>query len=541
MIKLSQERTKHLLSIHGWSGVLLGLLLYAVICTGTVAVFSTEIGDWSNPLATPSETGLPSGINTLVQTLADQVDPAYREEFFLFSSAGGRLMLQFEGHQPASPTPGSSEPAPHYGVLYAIDPNRLQVINRVEGPEAVLDEARHVADALADFFVELHVRLHIPSPWGLFVTGVLGLIMMVAAITGFLVHRHLIRELFTIRRHKDGLLRARDAHVIAGTWTLPFAFVLAFTGSFFSFATSLGLPAMAMVVFEGDQERALAEVFGEPATIEDRDVPVANLDAILNDAEQRTGVRPNFVAGGHWGKAGAEIRVFSPAREGMLTGRSPVYAAESGQFLRDQPVLVGQQPSAGNTVAALMAPLHFGHFAGLASKAAWFALGFAGAYVALTGLLLWTQRRATQPFWQRMTRVVHWVGYGLPLSMAMTPYGTFVAQSKGWPVLSAQWWVFGCGVLLSLFIAGLARSSLHIRRCIVALTGLALLGLPAVRMLTGGPGWAEALSTGRNGIVAGDLVMLCGALACWLLCWFGARPADQRKPVHAASTQEAVV
>ena len=111
MIKLSQERTKHLLSIHGWSGVLLGLLLYAVICTGTVAVFSTEIGDWSNPLATPSETGLPSGINTLVQTLADQVDPAYREEFFLFSSAGGRLMLQFEGHQPASPTPGSSEPA----------------------------------------------------------------------------------------------------------------------------------------------------------------------------------------------------------------------------------------------------------------------------------------------------------------------------------------------------------------------------------------------------------------------------------------------
>ncbi len=522
MITLSQERTKHLLSIHGWSGVLLGLLLYAVICTGTVAVFSTEIGDWSNPLDTPSEAGLPSGINTLVQTLADQVDPAYREEFFLFSSAGGRLMLQFEGHQPASATPGSSEPAPHYGVLYAIDSNRLQVINRVEGPEEVLDKARHV-------------------PWGLFVTGVLGLIMMVAAITGFLVHRHLIRELFTIRRHKDGLLRARDAHVIAGTWTLPFAFVLAFTGSFFSFATSLGLPAMAMVVFEGDQDRALAEVFGEPATIEDRDAPVANLDAILNDAEQRTGVRPNFVVGGHWGKAGAEIRVFTPAREGMLTGRSPVYAAETGQFLRDQPVLVGQQPSAGNTVAALMAPLHFGHFAGLASKAAWFALGFAGAYVALTGLLLWTQRRAAQPVWQRMARVVHWVGYGLPLSMAMTPYGTFVAQANGWSVLSAQWWVFGCGVLVSLFIACLARTSLHIRRYTVALTGLALLGLPAVRMITGGPGWADALSTGRTGIAAGDLVMLSGALACGLLCRFGARPADQRSPVRAASTPEAVV
>ena len=34
MIRLSQERTKTLLAIHGWSAVFLGLLLYAVIVTG---------------------------------------------------------------------------------------------------------------------------------------------------------------------------------------------------------------------------------------------------------------------------------------------------------------------------------------------------------------------------------------------------------------------------------------------------------------------------------------------------------------------------
>ena len=35
MIKLSQERTKELLAIHGWSGIILGLLLFEVPCTRT--------------------------------------------------------------------------------------------------------------------------------------------------------------------------------------------------------------------------------------------------------------------------------------------------------------------------------------------------------------------------------------------------------------------------------------------------------------------------------------------------------------------------
>ena len=34
MIRLTQERNRFLLAVHGWSGTLLGLLLYAVILTG---------------------------------------------------------------------------------------------------------------------------------------------------------------------------------------------------------------------------------------------------------------------------------------------------------------------------------------------------------------------------------------------------------------------------------------------------------------------------------------------------------------------------
>ena len=50
MLKLARRDTKTLLAVHGWSGILLGLLLYAVICTGMAAVFAAEINDWSSPL-----------------------------------------------------------------------------------------------------------------------------------------------------------------------------------------------------------------------------------------------------------------------------------------------------------------------------------------------------------------------------------------------------------------------------------------------------------------------------------------------------------
>ena len=47
MIRLPQRETKLMVAVHGWSGVVLGLLLYAVIVTGTAAVFAQEIKFWS--------------------------------------------------------------------------------------------------------------------------------------------------------------------------------------------------------------------------------------------------------------------------------------------------------------------------------------------------------------------------------------------------------------------------------------------------------------------------------------------------------------
>src|SRR5262249_29945753 len=162
-------------------------------------------------------------------------------------SGGGRVNLRYHRHelQPDG-KPGER------GVEFEVDPATWRILDKRAGwDDDIAAETR--ATGIADFLINLHVRLHIPEPWGLVVTGILGLAMMIAAVTALLIHRHLIADLFTMRLNRDALLRRRDLHVVAGSWNLPFAFILAFTGSFFSFASTIGLPAIAMVSFNGNQ------------------------------------------------------------------------------------------------------------------------------------------------------------------------------------------------------------------------------------------------------------------------------------------------
>ena len=98
MIRLSQARSKTLLAIHGWSAVALGLLLYAVIVTGTLAVFEDAIGVWADPMPVAPVEEIPNGTGALMADIAARIDPAYLDEVFLFSGTGEHLRVLFHYH-----------------------------------------------------------------------------------------------------------------------------------------------------------------------------------------------------------------------------------------------------------------------------------------------------------------------------------------------------------------------------------------------------------------------------------------------------------
>lgn len=508
MIHLAKDKTKAMVAVHGWSGILLGLLLYAVVLTGTVAVFAEEIGAWSaGHVATRSAFQRPMA-DTLRQ-LGDETPAKYREAVDLFETGDHDLGLFFHRHEMDGGELISR------GIFYVVGQDG-RIVHRQTGTNEDVYGARN-DNALSAFLVDTHVRLHVPNPWGLLLTGILGLSMLVAAISGLLIHRHLFKDIFTLRHSGSPVLANRDAHSVAGTWSLPFAFVLAFTGSFFSFFGTIGVPVVAMAAFGGNVQALTEAVYGNPGKPDPRPAAIGNMDRINTDAIARAGAIPTFVTIENFGRADAKVTTYHPPKAGAIAPMSLLYDGATAAFVQEKP-LIGPKPSTGGTLAAIMSPLHFGNFAGLLSKAIWFGLGFAMCYVTYTGIRLWLVRRegGVRSFaWLEWTNIV--VGLGLPFALAVSAAAFLLAM----PIGSATWWTpagFLIGAALVIAAGAIAPSAVRLSRWLRGATGMLLILLPPLRLLTGGPGWGIAIAANQPIIVTLDIAfLLAGGWLLWQL------------------------
>ncbi|WP_336967401.1 PepSY-associated TM helix domain-containing protein [Sphingobium aromaticiconvertens] len=507
MIHLKKDETKAMVAVHGWSGILLGLLLYAVVLTGTAAVFAEEIGAWSaGHVATRSVFETP--IDATVRRLAAQTPAQYHEGVNLFEIGDHHLGAFFHRHE----IDAKGVPVER-GIYYQLDGDG-RIARTIHGTDEEVFGPRN-DDALSSFLVDTHVRLHVPNPWGLLLTGILGLAMLVAAISGLLIHRHLFKDIFTLRTRANPVLVDRDRHSVAGTWSLPFAFILAFTGSFFSFFGTIGVPVVAMAAFSGNVQALSDAVFGNPGAPDPRPTAIGNLDRITSDSIRRAGGAPTFVAIENFGRADAKITSFHNPRSSDIEPVSLLYNGASATFVHAKPA-VGTRPSVGGTLTGIMGPLHFGNFAGMISKAIWFGLGFAMCYVTFTGMCLWVVRRkddARSFAW--LERTVTVVGFGLPFGLTVSAAAFLVAMPLG---LAVYWTTaaFLIGSALAIAMGIFASSNDMLARMLKGATGLVMLALPALRLFAaGGPGWSEAIAVNQPIIAALDIAfLLTGA---WLI------------------------
>ncbi|MEM6488755.1 MAG: PepSY domain-containing protein [Pseudomonadota bacterium] len=523
MIEMSQERTKRMVAVHGWSGTVLGLLLYAVVFTGAVAVFASEIGAWSRGGAVDTS-GLPDRLHRHLAHYAGKVDPAYHERINVSTRVDGTVRLSFQ-HRRRDPTTGATD---EHAEVFFIRPDDGAMVRRQSGVlrDIVGDDPR---DALERFLVDLHVRLYVPEPWGLLLTGVLGLAMMAAAVSGMLMHRHLLRDLFTAPRGHGRLADTRDRHVLAAAWGLPFSILLAFTGAFFSFAISLGVPLVALVAFGGDQDRLIATVLAPPTLGESRPASLASLDYVMADARIRAGAPVTGMLIERFGTDRAMVTTRHAAANGALLPTTLSFDGETRRFLGEKPTL-GTVPSAGSAAVSLMLPLHFGNFAGVASKTAWFALGLAMSFVIATGMLLWVRRRQQRPLWRRFGIAVEVTIWSLPIGLLGSAVAFFLTLPSGDPI---RWTPAGfvAALLIAVWIGARCRD--RVRR-LRSVAGVLCLGLPLLRHLTGGTSWSEALIDGQSAVLTIDLLLLCagGVLLAARTAWPARRPAMAMGPAE---------
>ena len=382
--------------LHTWFGLWLGFVLMAVFFFGTLSVFDREIDRWAMP-DTRFEPQPMASYDTVLTRVFPQVDAEEHE----LAAARRRVGELPEQLQPVGWGAYTTHRDPVLDVFveYAV-PNPDDPFDHVHGHVTI--DPRNGAilphDRLkvgSEFFYPMHYSLHIEwRQLGTWLVGVAALIMLVALISGVVIHRRLFRELFTFRRHKQTQRSVLDLHNLTGVVALPFHFIFALSGlTIFAFLylpvgeTVLAKPAHSYLVEEAARRGLPFLPSGEPA-------PTASVDAMVIEAKSRWAERGHpgevgFLWVTHPGDSNSFVSIFRAGSDRVaLVGQGIHFDAASGEVLYEEP-----PPSAIMGVNEFLTGLHLQHFEHWPLRWLYVFGGLAGCVCIATGFVFFVAKR----------------------------------------------------------------------------------------------------------------------------------------------------
>lgn len=353
--------------VHKWSGLIPTVFLLMLCITGLPLIFHDEIdaamedGASSALAGTPSaEGGLPLDA-MLATALAER--PGEVPLFMAFSPDSPLLTVT------TGPTPDA-----------AGEDMSLLFLDRATG--ASLGPAP--TNPVMDFLLQLHTDMFLGLP-GMWVLGAMGLLFVVALISGTVLYAPFMRRLAfgTVRADRSERVKRLDQHNLIGVVALAWMAVIGLTGAINAFADPLtdswrdGEVAAMAAAYEGEAPLP-------PSRYGSLDTAMASAQAAL------PGRSPQFIGfpGGDW-SSGHHYAIFfqgdRPLTQNLLT--PALVDAETGELTdaRTMPAL--------NQALMMSKPLHFGDYGGLPLKIVWALLTCATIWVLWTGVMLWLRRR----------------------------------------------------------------------------------------------------------------------------------------------------
>jgi len=360
--------------LHTWLGLLCGWLLYFMFVTGTLGYVDTEIDRWMRPELPPA-------------TYPQRAEPAARAGLaYLAANAPGAhrwtisvpvdrndpyLRVTWRGAQ------GAGSPA---GAAY-LDPATGQAfpVRQTGGGQALY---------------QMHWTLHaMPIPVAEWIVGVATMCMLVAIVTGIVVHRRIFADFFTFRPGR-GQRSWLDAHNLASVVSLPYQVMITYSGLVFLMFSFMPLPLLGWYGPGAQGSKAfLEEVFPSPSRADatGRSAPMVPLETLLADVRPRlAGAAITRLEFDNPGDAAARVTVVGDFAAGPLRAADLfTYHGASGELLSSRP----RWSSGPKAFRDLMLGLHEGLFAGPVLRALYIFSGCLGATMVATGLVLWTVKR----------------------------------------------------------------------------------------------------------------------------------------------------
>lgn len=470
--------------LHSWSGLILGWLLFAIALSGTATVFRSEISGWMRPevvATTPPDAAIKAAVRWL---------EAHHPK------AAGWYLTAPDERIPTTQAVFDDAAAPAGYRDIALDP--------VSGSP---DVAR--ATLGGEFLYRFHFELRLPYPWGRYLAVAAAMLMLIAIVSGIIVHKRIFKDIFTFRAGK-GKRSWLDAHNVLGVLALPFHLMITVTG--IVTLLSLVMPWGTAANYGEDLKTAFAEaapglVSRDPAG---RPAPLAPIGPMLAAAQHRFGEgRVGRVSIANPGDVNAIVTISRHDGDQLAYAAQTVsFDGPSGQILKTY----AETRPAQRTYDVLYG-LHMGRFAPEISRWLYFLCGLALAATIATGLILWIrsrpQARGAGPWIAARLNVGAVAGFPAAI------LGFFYAN-RLFPVdiperaeaeVSAFFWVWGAAILFAM----LREPARAWREAFAVLAAAAAL-LPVVSFVATGRGlWSAVI--GGDWLFAGfDLTLFAFAV-----------------------------
>lgn len=501
--------------LHTWAGLLIGWLLFVIFVGGTIACFDKELTYWMQPSLHGQERAAAAPAPSL-QSAVEQL----------------QKIAKPHPHAYYVTLPGERSKTLDAGVYYdAGDPDLISLdpATGKKVPET----------AGGEFFFTLHFNLHSPT-WGMYIVGLAGMFMLIAILTGIVIHKRIFKDFFTFRPQAGGQRAWLDGHNLTGVLGLPFHLMIAYTGVAIFVANYM--PAGLFTAYDGNAEKFYAEAAdsyeraetGKPLTA------IYPIDRLLEDARRRLGQPLTWVSVHHPDDTSATISFGGDHSRDVAWNFDQVfYDANDGKLLHETGAF-----GPGYKTYTFLGGMHMAQWGGSALRWLYFVMGLAGCVMIASGMQVWVNKRA-----KKIAEAGRLSGYGLvqalnlgvvgglPLASAAMVIANRLIPADAVARSSAEIAVF-CAVWIAATLYA-AVPAVHKRGWsrFFALNAAAFALVPLVNLATAPNSHLFAtIARGEWALAAVDLTALALAASFALLARHGWIKA--RRPTPAPSRRE---
>lgn len=496
---MKQGFRQSMAGLHSWSGLILGWLLFAIVLSGTATVFRSEISGWMRPeiaKSVPPDAAIEAAVGWLAQH---------------HPKAAGWYLTAPDDRIATTQAVFDDAAAPLGYRDIALDP--------ISGSP---DIAR--ATLGGEFLYRFHFELQLPYPWGRFLAVGAAMMMLIAIVSGIIIHKRIFKDFFTFRAGK-GKRSWLDAHNVLGVLALPFHLMITVTG--IVTLLTLVMPWGTAANYGEDMETAFAEASPGLVSREavGRPAPLAPIGPMLAEAQRKFGGgRIGRVSIANPGDANAIVTV------GNHDGDQLAYSARTATFdgVTGRLVKIYIETRPARQTHDVLYGLHMGRFAPEISRWLYFLCGLALAATIATGLILWIesrpQARGAGPWLAARLNVGTVAGF--PMAILAFFYANRLLPAampgRAEAEVSAFFWTWGAALVLAML-----RSPARAWREGFALLALGAAILPLLSFAQTGRGLWVALSGGDWLFLGFDLTLFAlAALAAAIARKAGSRAAD---------------